>query len=390
MCLERFLKEIRFKVNMDKKAQSVSSLVILIGVLIVAYVVLIPACDRCELLKTDCPNYCSEKTEDTLLLESPGDLDDDGDDEITHRISSVNIFVKSEPEIKTLTKNLEVSNGLFGTVDKNLEFTLDDSENLEQLSLSFFVQDYRGDLIVRLNNEQVFKGELDGSSFIDLPILDIKERNNIEFSATSPGLVFWLKNKYILDDVKLKKVFRLVNAEQERTFSIGDTEKSRIQDSRLEYTLFCNSDGGDYVEIYLNDNVILQEIADCFSSTQEVDIEDEIDNGRNTLRFFVEGGDYLFSNLKVVNELDEDIDYIEYDFEVEDDQYDDFDEYGLEFEFDGNVLMDVTINGHTFEVDTGDTFYFKDVTDYIREGRNKIRLEPKRNFEIDEIRIFGE
>ena len=122
-----------------KKAQgTVSGLVILIGVLIILYVLLMPPCDKCELLDTSCPDYCVSEVEEGILLSvSPGEIS--FTDEINHVLNSVNLFFNYEPKSKILADNLEISKSWFGSIDQEFSFNMEDLEDLDSVYLKFLV-----------------------------------------------------------------------------------------------------------------------------------------------------------------------------------------------------------------------------------------------------------
>ena len=60
-----------------KRAQApIATLIILLAFFIVAYVLMMDPCERCKLLKTDCPDFCEDEVDEEyiLLSESPGEV----------------------------------------------------------------------------------------------------------------------------------------------------------------------------------------------------------------------------------------------------------------------------------------------------------------------------
>ena len=97
--------------------------------LIIIVVALMPPCDRCKILNVDddeCLDVCEGmKFENILLLEYPGDLSDR--DVKEYELGNVNLFLKDEPELKTLASNLKVERSIFGDSYQELFFKIDDS-----------------------------------------------------------------------------------------------------------------------------------------------------------------------------------------------------------------------------------------------------------------------
>ena len=171
-----------------KKGQgNVSGLMIIILVLIILYSLMMPPCDKCVLLDTECPSFCEESSENVLLSESPGYLS--YSDTITRNMGSINLFIHSEPESYELSDSLVISKSWFGGVDQELSFEIDNFNDLAFTSLSFLVLSTGGKLSIYLNDNQIFKGFIDlGEKTINLPLLYLKEKNTLKFYVDSPGL----------------------------------------------------------------------------------------------------------------------------------------------------------------------------------------------------------
>ncbi len=377
--------------KMNRKAQNpVSTLVIIIGVLIVLYVLVMPPCDKCELLNSDCPSYCDDEdgaSGDVLLNVNPGDISLTG--RRTFDIGSVNLYSHSEPSVDRLSGSLSVSKGWFGSVDQDLTFNVDDFNDLEEVVLSFVVVDSRGDLKVYLNDRQVFSDYVSPGSVeeIDLPISYLEEVNDLRLEVDAPGLAFWSRNYYDLRDVEILKSFEVVHSSDERTFSLSDSEYNSLDDAELEYTVHCTSlDGTAQFKIYLNDDLIHSENLGCISDDFSMDLElNDLEEGRNELRFLVDNGNFLLSDVKVKVWFDESV-YPSYDFDVDETSGNEFELY-IKFDSTGEKRGDIYLNGHTIEIDTSSSIFREDITDYIIEGTNYLEIRPDNDFEIDRLKV---
>ena len=74
--------------NVKKGQSTVSGLVMLIGLLIVLYILLMPPCEKCQLLNEDCPIECQQNYEEGVLLSvSPNNVG--FNDQIFHTFSPI-------------------------------------------------------------------------------------------------------------------------------------------------------------------------------------------------------------------------------------------------------------------------------------------------------------
>ena len=153
-----------------KKAQSnVSGLMMLILFLIVLYSLMMPPCDKCSLLGTECPDYCQISSENILLSENLGYIT--SLNTIVRELDSVNLFMHTGPESTNLVDFLSISKSWFGGIDQELSFNMDGSNDLDSLSISFLVTEASGRLSVYLNDLQIFSDELfPGQKSINLPL----------------------------------------------------------------------------------------------------------------------------------------------------------------------------------------------------------------------------
>jgi hypothetical protein len=373
-----------------KKAQgTVSGLVILIGVLIVIYVLLIPPCDKCDLLDSDCPNYCEVELEDNVLLSvSPGEIY--YSDVVVHNLNSVNLFIKYEPFVSELASSLEISKSWFGSLDQEFSFNLENLENLDSAHLSFLIMESAGDLYIYLNDKQVFAGKGNPGELknVDLPSSYLLEDNILKMYVNPPGILFWVKNKYLLKDFKLNEESVRIHSSEERTFLINSEEKSYIKDSVLEYSVYCTEliDDIANLKIYLNEVQLSSEFVFCTSEDKSIEVGlDIILEGTNNMLFLVDDGNFLISDIKLKNTLEKEI-FPNYSFEIDS-------TFGKNFimliSFDSTGLnnLDVKINNELLNIETTNSYFEQDITNFIKSGKNYIELIPNSEIDINKLEI---
>ncbi len=110
--------------------------------------------------------------------------------------------------------------------------------------------------------------------------------------------------------------------------------------------------------------------------------------GRNTLSFEIDKGEYILEQARLELNV-EDSKEVRYYFSVDEKEGD----YELKMMFE---LMDdvkrgtITINGDNLYLDEYSDKYSKDVTSFIREGENYIKITAKNEFVIDLVEIVQE
>jgi len=375
-----------------KKAQGeVSGLVMLIGFLIIIYVLMMPPCDKCELLDSVCPEYClSESYEGILLSVSPGSFSNEGQTQINHNFESMNFFTRAEPEIKSLSKDLEVSKSWFGSLDRTFSFKLEDLEDLDSSYISFLVMEAKGELYVYLNDKQVFfdKAKEGNLVKVPLPLEYLINENKLNIYTNPPGILFWVKNKYLLKDLELTTNFVKINSIEEKIFQIGDLEKEKLEDSVLEYSVYCveNVEEVSNFRIYLNEMQLSSENLSCLSQDKKLQINSSnFIVGQNKFRFILDHGNFLISSVELANYLDGPTS-LDYGFEV----YSKYEkQFNVHFDSPSQDLksFQIMLNGHIFDIVFEGVNYSQDITNFIKVGKNNIEIISGANLDIDKLEV---
>lgn len=374
------------------KAQ-ITPFIILIGLFIVLYVLLLPPSDREALLGESDNVEQTTVTLRSLLSESPGRVSPDKVDIREHNVDLVNLYIKSEPETENLFSELSVSRSFYSNKDRIISFGIEEIENLENIRLTFFVEDSRGDLIVELNGNIIYEGGASGNAFITLPVNLIKDVNELRFSASSVGFGFWNENFYDLKDIELVKEFEKIHSTVNREFFVTGDEKSNLESSILEYVIYCNElRGSTLFRILLNDNVIYSRAMTCVREERNLILDRSyIREGSNELKFIIDQGDFVVDAIKVVNRLIEGQDR-SYGIYISSDQYNNVlsekADVVMTMKLSGDEkIADIEVNGFTIRMDVDGSSYSKDISEFIMEGDNIIRIIPIKEFFIDSLRV---
>ncbi len=382
-----------------------ASAILIIGLIIVAYVVLLPKEAREDVLKGkeidfgDFDENGDDKDKDdgrdkTILLRNPGRLIPSGEEDVIKKFASVNLFETSTKTSKKLADRVFVSRTIFSNNFEELDFTLDNLENLERLSLFFNIKKAKGNIVIELNGKTVFKGHLDSSDVpIELPVINLKERNTLKISGAEIGAAFLSKNEFELRDLELIMEFSRLNKAELRSFEVSRAEA--VEDARLDFFINCIEIGSDQgtLRVSLNRRLIFLGIIVCDASQSKTDIDEDLFvDGTNRLTFEVDKGNYIVEEIELRYDFNEGISPL-YFFTINEDDFEDIvdgDDVNLILRFDNTddrKRADVRVNDETLFVDVNTGLYEKEVTKFIREGENFVKIFPRNEFNLVQLEI---
>src|SRR3989344_3528446 len=218
-----------------KKGQAAGAAVLLaiIAGLIIMFIILIPPSEREELLGSgDSPinrsddDFVSAKV---LLRENPGRLDFLDKKEVEHPLPIINVYTKEESKVIAQKNLARVSKKVFSEQISDFPFFIDDLEIVDNLLLSFTVnQESEGNLIVLLNGAEIYNAPAAAGAArpINIPKNALQKNNLIVFTASSPGIAFWKSHQIIVEEIQIVADVTNVQAQQSRNiFLITETEK---------------------------------------------------------------------------------------------------------------------------------------------------------------------
>lgn len=376
-----------------QSGSNVAIFIFLLALFLAIYVLLLPPEDRKNLLEQDFTDEegINRISKAIILEQSPGILRVSNDDEITHKIDSINIYSKEEPKVTDLASSLYLDKSLFSKTKRNLIFNINDLENLEKVNLIFIASESKGNLVIDLNGIIIYDSKTFGLTNIILPKDLLQGSNNLEFSVSSPGLNLFGKNSYRISSIKVRENYELTNTRESRDFSISDQETG---DAKLSFFLYCNDpEMGARLRVFINNEEIKNEVISCTTTERIIDIDrEDIETGSNSLMFQIDKGDYIFSDieLKVKTEYEGKVNY---KFSITENEFDDIlseDKEAIlymEFNNDKDKKATISINGKEFSIDTDDIDYERDISRLVREDNNFIKITPLKEFNIDILKI---
>ncbi len=369
-------------------------MIAIIAGFIILYILLISPEDREALLGINDTADVSqgEVIDDNVLLkESPGTVYSARQTEFEHQINSFNLYTRSEDAIIKSVDTAYVSASRSSEATKKIIFIVDSPENAKNIVLSFNVADHRGRIIILLNDEEVFNGEVSG--FQQVKLDDLEEENLIEIRASKLGWLSFTKNFYELKDIKISGTITDVSSREAiNSFYLSEEEASGIKSAYLIYIVECRGVTGK-MSVYLNEELIESKVPDC-GSPVKITIDPELlAAGKNVIGFLGEKGAYSVYQVAIKTQLKEPI-YPTYYFEVSREQLEKVrsgeldSELKMEFVDDGSVKRaELNINGHKAVVDTTDDVYTRNLDSWVEEGSNYVKIVPSRTLQIPELRI---
>ncbi len=384
-----------------KKAQSaieITVLILLIMCLVVGYIILVPEDVRQELLSDTDGDDGSEGTTsgETLLSTTPGELNAATSRTQIDSLEPIRIYSTIETESETLANSLKVSRNLLQNNYKTFTFSIDDYEDLDTLSILFMITESKGELMIKLNENLVYEGELTSNNLpLNLPVTYLQETNILELSTSFPGWNIFSADYYLLQDVSLIEDYLVEDTVKERTFYVDDP--GDVNKATLSYFISCNSDEEGRLTIYLNDRQVFSDLIFCeYLDERELVLDPDYLSSYNSLKFEIDEGDYSLDEIELEIST-KGLNYPSYSFDIDSDLYDDIEtgekEVYLELSFSDDTsekTATVYVQDYSFTFDTNDDVYQKKITSYIDNGVNVINIVPSRDFEVDNLKVYSE
>jgi hypothetical protein len=307
--------------KMTLKAQSAGSaaaFIALIAGFVLLYMLLIPPDMRNELLGEGGTSTGTTTTtttglkalgiQKTVISESPGRIDYMKFSQYDHPLPSVNLYSTTSSNERLIGDSIYIKNGVFDKTDKNLSFDIPDTTAVENVYLSFALNQNRnnnGRLIITLNNNIIY--ERDSIKTLDKPI-DIskylKKQNTLSFSVSGVAWRFWTTNDYELNDIKIVYDLKDTSAQMSKnTIMLTETEKFNLESAKLKFNPDCSPSQAGILNVNINNNLIFSAIPDC-GQLNTVEMSPSIlEAGNNKVVFEAEKGRYLIDSIVLQTQL---------------------------------------------------------------------------------------
>lgn len=393
----------------NKRGQEASgggaaALVAIITLLIILYVLFIPPSEREKILKvnesssgTSASNGTSSggvEYNKTLLAVQPGKIYYVAQNEIEHDLPSINLYTKTEGMVIKEVNSIAVKKALFMEKKQNMTFELDYPEQTKNVLLSFNVLRSYGELIIKLNGQEIFNGEIKGMpNPIKLPVELLKKVNSLEFEAASIGLVFWKVNDYVLENVKITgDITEMSASESKSIFLVNKNEKDNLDKSSVTFSAGCDIESVGRLFVEINGYDIFTGVPDCGQIRTYQFSPDKLMQGENIIRFKTEKGHYLLDRIVVKTELTEPEQYAWF-FQLNDAEFNSASNNSIKINMTAEFVDDSYKEGY-FVINGYETGFSSKrmeeswiINPYVKRGGNTIKLDPKNNMFITELSV---
>ena len=353
-------------------------------VLLIFYILFLPASEREKLLgENDSSTSVFVAREPVVLLsDDVGTLTQVKEKDIEHSLTPVLLEERVSAEIFAELPPFSVRKGWWFAKPKEFVFSVENPALVEGGLLSFQVGQHRGLLSIKVNNVEVFDGELNnGPNVIKIKKELLQKMNVVEFAGEGFGL---FARQYFFNDVKVvgdvKDVARQSVVE---SFIVSPEEKNALASGYLSFYAVCNRELAGTLTTTLNGKLLSSVVPNCNSVNRFELVGDDFVEGKNLLNFDMPSGKARLDSVVVKTKLKPTKGYVNY-FNVNSSVFsrvlNNNDRVMLRVYFvddDAQKTADLNINGILSSVDQRNALYEKDITSKTREGNNYVALTPK-------------
>lgn len=388
-----------------KKAQATSAssaaiLVIIIAAMILLYTLFLPPDERAKLLEETGANDKSSlnNVDNTLLKESPGRLDLVKKSTIEHKITSFNLLSRTEGKVIKEFSGVYAQRTVFSDKPQIVQFDLADPENTDNVLLSFYPKESRGRLIITLNDKIISEKEYEDANPlpITIPKSALQKSNTLKFSVSNPGALFFMTNKYTLENVKIfGDVTDKSGLQNSQEVFFTSVERQYLEKATLQLMPNCKTNEVGRLDITINNQLVYSGIPDCQMPLKLEISPGKMLEGENRIKFTAEKGNYIIDQGKITSSLRDEV-YPTYYFNVDDDTMKRLENESMNINMSVIFVkskdfqdVEVEINGRKFSIDNKDRIYNEVINPYVREENNAITLRPlDSTVEVVELKIF--
>jgi hypothetical protein len=385
-------------------------LIAIIALFLLGYVILLPEGEKEKLVNDpgDLGNEVDYETtygtrgtstrpslrpiQETLLLsETPGKLLPYGQSLFVKSLASINLFAEENKREERITNSVSLKSNLFaGSETTKFTFRLEDPKAITKIQLLGLIQVNKGEIIVKVNNKEVFKGRLTTS---ELPLLIprgfLQKTNTISFAVPSGAMG---KNTYQLKDISLFITGQNIHTQEFRDLVLSRSQLQDLDNLALYYFVNCFTlrEKGT-LRIYLNGNLLSQQLIVCDAGEISQDIPlNQLIEGRNILEFVIDKGKYILEQVGLEGNTGTGR-VPTYFFTLQIADVATRQPIGVDMKFydtRDRKVGSLLINGFEYYIDTRSNGAYFDITPYVTEGQNVLKIIPRTELDIIDLAVF--
>lgn len=317
---------IKSKKGDEPGAANAGIVILIVATLIIFYLLMVSPSERLKLLEggssleggggTFSPGASSKQ--DLLIQENIGKIEKSPYSQRDHEMSAVTISTSTDAQTIFEKSSLYVRNSIFTKSFPEIAF--DTNPNLaKDLRLSFNVEKADGILMIYLNGNEVFTGQIKYTSppAIELSQRYLEDENNLVFYLYRPTWAFWRINEYELKNVKVFGEITDISRDSAQVdFAITNFDYENLETTKLYFYPECITTQVGKLDIYFNTIKVYSAIPDCSAINRIILEPTDFNIGRNTLNFQTHSGTYIIDQIKVRTTLKEQV-YPVYYFDLE-------------------------------------------------------------------------
>jgi len=390
--------------NSKRGQRSGGGAAVLIGaitILIVMYIVFLPANQREEILggeesRGDSGGSSSfKKLNITPLLVNPGQMDYNVNDRIEHLLPAVNLMTSTSGTVLEEENNIYVKSGVFSSVSDKMTFKINDIENTDNVLISFNTIESSGRLIVSVNGNEVFNSEIEGAMDpIKVKEKFLKDSNIVEFSVSGPGAAFWRVNEFLLENIKITADVTSTDKRESRSvFIVDSAEEENVDTVKLTFVAECNPNEAGRLTVTLNGNRLFEGVPDCGTPFIQEYPSSYLKPGENNVEFAAETGKYLIDRMKIETKLKRPREFT-YDFNLNSTVLEGIKDGELKSNLTFTFIDDnedkealLILNGYKLVLSTDDESYSRNVDVFLKDGFNYLKITPRKRMFVPEVKL---
>lgn len=348
---------------------AVASLIGIITIIMIFYILFLPPEERERLL--------AEETITPSTSETRTPIEE-------HKLPLIHLFESEKAVVITTINPFLARKTIFGEDIKNQNISVSKPENIQNAVLTFQAPTRNGILEIWFNGVTIFEKRVlqETAEPIQIPINLLHEQNVLTFKVK--GGIFESKEYLITDAKILADVLEKKRMQATTSFVVTAEEIREVDKEFLTFTPRCRETEPQKLTIKLNGKNIYAQAPPCEKENRVEIARQELKVGRNTLDFELEKGNVALENLRVKTGIYGGEEYIRGTvferFDVSRRIYRDIQdgkkdiELIVRFSERNRNRADVEINGRSLRVDYRGSIYIKDISQYVEEGTNNVRV----------------
>jgi hypothetical protein len=389
----------------NKKAQAdanaAAALVAILALLIIFYLLFIPPELRDQILEGNesTSGTSGVSGNESLLLATPGTLTPIDTKDIEHSIGAVYLFAKENSKTLESRSSTYVKSTLFSKQKANMTFEVVDLENTDHTLLTFKATTLsKGRLTIRLNGNEIYNSIITKENVDPITLNKanlIQGKNTLEFETNTVGWMFWRVHEYGLESLQISAdITDVTQQRSQNTFIVSATEKNNVERTILRFSPECDVAKVGKLDIEINGHSVYSTLPDCGAHVVIEFTPDILREGENIILFKTEKGNYLVDMAKITSELKQITQPVFY-FDVAQSVLNDMKAGSYKVYLQMTFLDNkdrktgkLNVNGHETNIYQTEKEYSREITDWLVEGSNAVKITPDDQMEVLKLQVL--